>query len=104
LQVTSGTYDTIAMNGMDVYKFATTKVPKVLKEALAQADMSADDIDWVVMHQANIRIMETVAKKLGVSMDKVITPAPRTTSTTHVHAPRVIAHVTTKCPCCAGHP
>lgn len=70
--VTSGTYDTIAMNGMDVYKFATTKVPKVLKEALAQADMTADDIDWVVMHQANIRIMETVAKKLGVSMDKVI--------------------------------
>jgi 3-oxoacyl-[acyl-carrier-protein] synthase-3 len=70
--VTTGTYDTIAMNGMDVYKFATTKVPKVLKEALAQADMTADDIDWVVMHQANIRIMETVAKKLGVSMDKVI--------------------------------
>ena len=79
--MTSGTYDTIAMNGMDVYKFATTKVPKVLKEALASAEMTADDIDWVVMHQANIRIMETVAKKLGVSMDKV-TPdlerAPRT--------------------------
>ena len=82
-QVTSGTYDTIAMNGMDVYKFATTKVPKVLKEALAQADMTADDIDWVVMHQANIRIMETVAKKLGVSMDKAA-PAPRT-CTTHTY-------------------
>lgn len=70
--VTSGTYDTIAMNGMDVYKFATTKVPKVIKEALVNADMTTDDIDWVVLHQANIRIMETVAKKLGVSMDKVI--------------------------------
>ena len=41
---------------MDVYKFATTKVPKVLKEALAQADMTADDIDWVVLHQVGLGV------------------------------------------------
>ena len=58
---------------MDVYKFATTKVPKVLKEAFANANVEADGIDWLVMHQANIRIMETVAKKLRIPMEKVLT-------------------------------
>jgi len=70
--VTSGTYGCIAMNGKEVYKFATSRVPQVLREAFDNAGVTADDIDWVVMHQANIRIMETVAKKLGVPMDKVL--------------------------------
>eukprot|EP00908_Phaeocystis_cordata_P022621 Transcript_5041.p1 GENE.Transcript_5041~~Transcript_5041.p1 ORF type:complete len:411 (-),score=174.05 Transcript_5041:334-1491(-) len=70
--VTMGTYDTISMTGKEVYKFATTKVPKVLQEAFANANVEADDIDWLVMHQANIRIMETISKKLGIPMDKVI--------------------------------
>jgi len=72
-KVTNGEYAPIAMNGKEVYKFATGRVPEVLKEALENAGMEADDIDWLLMHQANIRIMETVAKKLGVPMDKVIT-------------------------------
>jgi len=71
--VTSGSYSPIAMNGKEVYKFATTCVPSVLKEALDNAGMTADDIDWLLLHQANIRIMETVAKKLGIPMEKVIT-------------------------------
>ena len=57
---------------LQVYKFATTKVPSVLKEALANAYVEAADVDWLLMHQANIRIMETVASKLGIPMDKVI--------------------------------
>lgn len=57
---------------LQVYKFATTKVPSVLKEALANANVEAADVDWLLMHQANIRIMETVASKLGIPMDKVI--------------------------------
>ena len=55
-----------------MYKFATTCVPKVLGEAFANAGVEAEEIDWLVMHQANIRIMETVAKKLKIPMDKVI--------------------------------
>ena len=58
-----------------MYKFATSRVPEVLDEALANAGVAAEDIDWLLMHQANIRIMETVAKKLGVPMDKVSAPA-----------------------------
>ena len=45
------------MNGQEVYKFATREVPRVLKEALDAADMTVDDVDWLLLHQANIRIM-----------------------------------------------
>jgi 3-oxoacyl-[acyl-carrier-protein] synthase-3 len=70
--VSDGDYGKIAMNGKEVYKFATTCVPKVVKEALDNAGVEAEDLDWLLMHQANIRIMETVAKKLKIPMDKVI--------------------------------
>merc|ERR1712032_784579 len=70
--VTRGGYKGIAMNGKEVYKFATSRVPQVVGEALDAAGMRAADIDWLLLHQANIRIMETVAKKLGVPMEKVI--------------------------------
>ena len=71
--VTSGAYNPIAMNGKEVYKFATTCVPEVLGEAMSNAGVTADEVDWLLLHQANIRIMETVAKKLGIPMDKVLT-------------------------------
>ena len=61
------------MNGQEVYKFATREVPRILSEAMEASDMTVDDIDWLLLHQANIRIMETVAKRLGVPMEKVIT-------------------------------
>jgi 3-oxoacyl-[acyl-carrier-protein] synthase III len=61
------------MNGQEVYKFATREVPRVLEEALESAGMTVDQIDHLLLHQANIRIMETVAKRLGIPMEKVIT-------------------------------
>merc|ERR1740123_2980235 len=70
--VTSGAYKPIAMNGKEVFKFATTRVPEVISEAIDNAGISVDEVDWLVMHQANIRIMQTVAKKLGIPMEKVI--------------------------------
>lgn len=71
--VSDGKYGKIHMNGREVYKFATREVPRVINESLESADMSIDDVDWILLHQANIRIMETVASRLGVDMDKVIT-------------------------------
>ena len=59
------------MNGKEVYKFACSKVPSVLGEALANAGMTADDVDWLLLHQANIRIIEAVANRLGIPMEKV---------------------------------
>lgn len=72
-QLSAGSYNTMSMNGKEVYKFATREVPRVLKEAMKAADLEVDDIDHLLLHQANIRIMETVAKRLGMPMDKVIT-------------------------------
>lgn len=79
--VTNGAYGCIDMNGKEVYKFATSRVPEVLKEALDTAGVKAEEVDWLVLHQANIRIMETVAKKLGIPMEKVITNLDETGNT-----------------------
>ena len=59
-------------NGKEVYKFATQALPKSSELAAAKVGVTKDDIDWFVPHQANARIIETAAKKLGVSMDKFI--------------------------------
>jgi len=72
-KLSAGSYNRLAMNGKEVYKFATREVPKVIKEALVAADMEVEDVDWLLLHQANIRIMEIVASRLGIPMDKVIT-------------------------------
>jgi len=56
-----------------VYKFATREVPRVCTEVLEASGMDIEDVDWLLLHQANIRIMETVAKRLGLPMEKVLT-------------------------------
>jgi len=71
--LSSGKYQKLEMKGQEVYKFATREVPKVLKEALEAADMTVDEVDHLLLHQANIRIMEIVAKRLGLPFEKVIT-------------------------------
>lgn len=58
------------MDGQEVFKFAVTKVPECISQVLQKADKTADDIDLFILHQANIRIISSVAKRLGVSADK----------------------------------
>jgi 3-oxoacyl-[acyl-carrier-protein] synthase-3 len=72
-ETTTGAYAPMTMNGREVYKFATREVPEVLLEALANAGMGAHQVDWLLLHQANIRIIEIVAQRLGIPMDRVIT-------------------------------
>ena len=71
--VHDGSYDLMSMNGRKVYSFATREVPTVLEEAMEQAGITVDEVDHLLLHQANIRIMETVASRLGMPMEKVIT-------------------------------
>lgn len=59
-------------NGKEVYKFATQALPKSFELAAAKAGLTKDDIDWFIPHQANVRIIETAAKKLKVGLDKFI--------------------------------
>ena len=60
------------MNGPEVYKFAVNEVPDVISEALKNAGLKASDLDWLLLHQANIRIMEHASQVLGVPMSKVL--------------------------------
>lgn len=60
----------ISMDGQEVYKFATKQVPACIQETLDKAGMSADDVDWFMLHQANVRIIESVAKRLKVDIAK----------------------------------
>lgn len=62
----------IEMDGKAVFKFAVKVLSDVVEEVLEANKMTGADIDWLVPHQANIRIMEATAKKLGMSMDKVV--------------------------------
>lgn len=60
----------IRMNGQEVYRFATRQVPACIQTVLNQIQWTADDIDIYILHQANIRIIEAVAKRLKVDIDK----------------------------------
>ena len=62
----------LVQDGKEVYKFATKALPKSFELAAAKIGISSDDIDWFIPHQANVRIIETAAKKFGVSMDRFI--------------------------------
>lgn len=62
----------IKMDGQGVFKFAVKVLSEVVEEVLDENNLTGTDISWLVPHQANIRIMEATAKKLGLSMDNVI--------------------------------
>ena len=60
------------MDGPAVFKLAVSVLEKVAHEALEKANMAQDQIDWLIPHQANIRIMNGTAKKLGLPLDKMV--------------------------------
>ena len=68
----SGTAGFLRMEGREVFRHAVEKLAQTAETALQKAGLTHADIDWVVPHQANIRIIQGTAKKLGVSMDKVV--------------------------------
>lgn len=72
INVSQGTYQSISMNGKEVYRFAVNRVPEIVEKALFQANLTTTDIDWLLLHQANQRILDAVAKRLKVPAEKVI--------------------------------
>jgi 3-oxoacyl-[acyl-carrier-protein] synthase-3 len=62
----------VSMDGKAVFKFAVKVLSEVVEEVLEEQKMSGSDINWLVPHQANIRIIEATAKKLGLEMDNVV--------------------------------
>ncbi|MCA2684928.1 MAG: beta-ketoacyl-ACP synthase 3 [Microcystis sp. M038S2] len=72
VRVQKGTYKPLRMNGREVYRFAVAKVPEVIEKALYRANLTTSDIDWLVLHQANQRIMDAVSERLKLPPEKVI--------------------------------
>jgi len=69
---TSGTSGKLRMQGNPLFRQAVEKLTSTATKALEKVGLSDDDIDWIVPHQANIRIIQGTAKKLGISMDHVV--------------------------------
>ena len=69
---TTGTVGKLRMKGPEVFKHAVTNLASVLRQVLDRAGLAIGDIDWVVPHQANRRILDATARKLGLSPDKVV--------------------------------
>ncbi|BAB77763.1 beta-ketoacyl-ACP synthase 3 [Anabaena sp. FACHB-709] len=72
VKITQGTYQPVTMNGKEVYRFAAQKVPEIIDKALFEAQLTVDQIDWLLLHQANQRILDTVAQRLNIPAHKVI--------------------------------
>lgn len=69
---TSGDSGHVVMHGREVFKYAVQYMTDVVNEAMEKNGITADDIDFLVPHQANIRIIEATAKKLGLPMEQVV--------------------------------
>ncbi|MFK8185628.1 MAG: beta-ketoacyl-ACP synthase III [Phormidesmis sp.] len=67
-----GNFSNVAMNGREVYRFAVNRVPEVLEKSIFHAGLTTDDIDWLILHQANQRILDAAAKRLGIDTAKVV--------------------------------
>ena len=70
--VSTQTTGVLKMQGQEIFKHAVEKLAQTAHTALGKIGLGADDVDWVVPHQANIRIIKSTARKLGVGMDRVI--------------------------------
>ncbi len=75
------------MKGNEVFKWAVNQMGAVVQETLGDHGMTPDDIDWLVPHQANIRIINAAAKKFGIPMDKVIVTVERHGNTSAASIP-----------------
>ena len=84
---TTQTVGHLRMKGREVFRHAVVNLSSVLNEVLEQAGVSAADIDWVVPHQANARILDATARKLGLPMEKVVVTVDRHANTSAASVP-----------------
>jgi len=77
----------IVMDGQAVFKFAVRVLDEVGRETVAKAGMTLADIDWLIPHQANVRILESTARKMGIPAEKVIITVDRHANTSAASIP-----------------
>jgi len=84
---TTGTVGKLRMKGREVFRHAVVNLADVLNEVLADAGLTAADVDWVVPHQANQRILDATAKKLGLPPQKVVVTVDQHANTSAASVP-----------------
>jgi len=84
---TTGTVGHVRMQGREVFRHAVTNLASVLGEVMADVGLSPDQIDWVVPHQANKRIIDATAKKLGLPAERVVLTVDQHANTSAASVP-----------------
>jgi 3-oxoacyl-[acyl-carrier-protein] synthase-3 len=84
---TTGTVGHVRMKGREVFRHAVVNLATVLEAVLDHTGLTADDIDWVVPHQANQRILDATARKLGLPAEKVVITVDRHANTSAASVP-----------------
>src|SRR5207302_5343009 len=84
---TTGTVGKLRMKGREVFRHAVVNLAEVLNEVLASAGLTSADVDWVVPHQANARILDATARKLGLPAEKVVVTVDKHANTSAASVP-----------------
>ncbi|MBJ6122338.1 beta-ketoacyl-ACP synthase III [Sphingomonas mollis] len=84
---TTGTVGKLRMKGREVFRHAVTNLAAVMTESLAIAGIESADVDWVVPHQANARILDATARKLGLDPDRVVVTVDQHANTSAASVP-----------------
>lgn len=84
---TTGTVGKLRMKGREVFRHAVVNLAEVLGEVLDSAGLEVGDVDWVVPHQANARILDATSKKLGLPAEKVVVTVDRHANTSAASVP-----------------
>jgi 3-oxoacyl-[acyl-carrier-protein] synthase-3 len=82
---------TVVMNGREVFRHAVTKLAEVVDEALNTHGLGRRDVDWLVPHQANLRIIEAMGRKLGLPAERVVVTVDRHANTSAASIPLALA-------------
>ena len=77
----------LQMDGQGVFKFAVRVLDEVARETLALCKLSVYDLDWLIPHQANVRILDATAKRLGIPMERVVVTVDRHANTSAASVP-----------------
>ena len=85
-----GGFSQIQMNGQEVYKFAVREVPIILKKLFRKTNYSSDQVDWLVLHQANQRILDSVGDRLKIPKERILSNLEKYGNTSAATIPLVI--------------
>jgi 3-oxoacyl-[acyl-carrier-protein] synthase III len=84
---TTGTVGKLRMKGREVFRHAVVNLAQVMNEVLESTGLTVGEVDWVVPHQANARILDATAKKLGLAAEKVVVTVDRHANTSAASVP-----------------